>query len=143
MLRGMLCRTCIFRQPPSFYSLPACQSRIIRTPPKRRYFRALCRIRLSPYVQYEQSRLRQKSSKIATFWLPASLAARLSLKTRRKTEVRIILGWHTDIPDAYAVFSIIMQKSAGKSKPKINSRKKIKQKTTNIVKLLYKFIFLW
>ena len=108
--------------------ISVCQSRIIRTPPKRRYFRALCRIRLSPYIQYEQSRLRQKSSKIATFWLPASIAAHLSLKTRRKTEVRIILGWHTDIPDAYAVFSIIMQKSAGKSKPKINSRKKIKQK---------------
>ena len=44
---------------------------IIRTPPKRRYFRALCRIRLSPYIQYEQS---------------------ISLKTRRKTEVRIIFG---------------------------------------------------
>ena len=26
-----------------------CQPRIIRTPPKRRYFHALCRIRLSPY----------------------------------------------------------------------------------------------
>ena len=53
-----------------------CQPRIVRIPPKRRYFRALCRIRLSPYIQYEQSRLRQKSSKIATFWLPASIAAR-------------------------------------------------------------------
>ena len=53
-----------------------CQPRIIRTPPKRRYFRALCRIRLRPYSKYEQSRLRQKSSKIATFWLPASIAAR-------------------------------------------------------------------
>ena len=63
-------------------------------PPKRWYFRALCRIRLRPYSKYEQSRLRQKSSKIATFWLPASIAPRLSLKTRRKTEVRIILGWH-------------------------------------------------
>ena len=84
------------------------------SPPKRRFFRALCRIRLSPYSKYEQSRLRQKSSKIATFLLPASLAARfwaktrrvngiihpyaepsISLKTHRKTEVRIILGWHT------------------------------------------------
>lgn len=83
-------------------------------PPKRRFFRALCRIRLSPYSKYEQSRLRQKSSKIATFLLPASLAARfwvktrrangivhpyaeqsISLKTHRKTEVWIILGWHT------------------------------------------------
>ena len=49
--------------------LDLCQPRIIRTPPKRRYFRALCRIRLRPYSKYEQSRLRQKSSKIATFWL--------------------------------------------------------------------------
>ena len=76
------------------YPVSVCQPRIIRTPPKRRYFRALCRIRLSPYSKYEQSRLRQKSSKIATFWLPASISARLSLKTHRKTEVRIILGWH-------------------------------------------------
>ena len=43
---------------------------------KRRYFRALCRTRLRPYSKYEQSRLRQKLSKIATFWLPASIAAR-------------------------------------------------------------------
>ena len=36
--------------------ISVCQSRIIRTPPKRRYFRALCRIHLSPYSKYEQSR---------------------------------------------------------------------------------------
>ena len=39
------------------YYLQVCQPRIIRTPPKRRYFRALRRIRLRPYSKYEQSRL--------------------------------------------------------------------------------------
>ena len=33
--------------------------------------------------EYEQSRLYQKSSKIAVFWLPASLASRFQVKTRR------------------------------------------------------------
>ena len=60
-----------------------CQPRIIRTPPKRRYFRAFRQIRLRPYGEYEQSRLHQKSSKIAVFWLPASLASRFQVKTRR------------------------------------------------------------
>ena len=54
----------------------SCQPRIIRTPPKRRYFRAFQQIRLRPYGEYEQSRLHQKSSKIAVFWLLASLASR-------------------------------------------------------------------
>ena len=66
--------------------------------------------------EYEQSRLYQKSSKIAGFWLLASLALRfqgktrranaliyeyktvaeqcISLKTRHKTEICIIFDWH-------------------------------------------------